>query len=122
MINIKEAFEGILYKNWPLIEVTNINGIFQAKRKREETERAIHENISKQALKKHDGGSGSGGGGLNRSYSSPNIKKMLDEDEDQGFGEAKVPIPNFDRGSKPAVSDKSRNFAAVWGTSKKGVC
>ena len=45
---------------------------------------------------------------------------MLD-DEDQGFGEAKVPIPNFDRGSKPAVSDKSRNFAAVWGTSKKGV-
>ena len=47
---------------------------------------------------------------------------MLDEDEDQGFGEAKVPIPNFDRGSKPAVSDKSRNFAAVWGTSKKGVC
>ena len=91
---------------------------FQAKRKREETERAIHENITKQALKKHDGGSGSGGGGLNRSYSSPNIKKMLDED--QGFGEANVPIPNFDRGSKPTVSNKSRNFEAVWGTSKKG--
>jgi len=72
-------------------------------------------------LKKHDGGSGSGGGGLNRSYSSPNIKKMLDEDEDRGFGEARVPIPNFDRGSKPAVSNKSRNFAAVWGTSKKGL-
>ena len=117
MNNVKDCFNGLLYKDWPpiVVEVIENCGFFQARRKREETERAIHEKITKVPLKKSDGGSG----GLNRSYSSPNIAKML-EDEDQGSSQGNVPIPNFDRGSKP-MPNKNRNFAAVWGTSKKGL-
>ena len=90
---------------------------FQARRKREETERAIQEKITKVPLKKNDGGSG----GLNRSHSSPNIAKMLeDEDQVSVSGQANMPIPKFDRESKP-VFNKSRNFAGTWGTSKKGL-
>ena len=99
----------------------NINHVFfQARRKREETERAIHEKITKVPLKKNDGGSGglSVPGGLNRSYSSPNIAKMLDE-ENSSSGQANVPIPNFDRASKPAFN-KNRDFAGTWGITKKG--
>lgn len=118
--NVKDCFDGLIYKDWaPLfVEVIEIRGFFQARRKREETDRAIHEKITlKVPLKKTDGGSG----GLNRSHSSPNIAKMLeDEDPVSGSGQANVPIPKFDRTSKPS-SNKNRNFEGIWGVSKKGL-
>ena len=86
----------------------------EARRKREETEKAIHEKITKVPLKKVDGGSE---GGLNRSHSSPNIAKMLEDEE--GGAHGIIPTPKFDRNIKPEV--KNRNFAAIWGTSKKGL-
>ena len=68
---------------------------------------------------KHDGESSRR---LNRSNSSPNIAKMLD-DEDQKFkfNNVNIPTPKFDRTSKPSNEVKNRDFAAVWGTSKRGL-
>ena len=78
---------------------------------------------------KDDGGGG--GGGLKRSFSSPNIAKML-EQEDIGGGSpgalggnnigysGSVPVPKFSRSNKPSLIS-ARNFAGVWGTQKPGL-
>jgi len=62
-----------------------------------------------------------GSGGLKRSFSSPNIAKML-ESEDGGLrlGYQGVPVPKFDRSQKPSLIS-ARNFAGVWGTQKPGL-
>eukprot|EP00092_Neocalanus_flemingeri_P008316 GFUD01008966.1.p1 GENE.GFUD01008966.1~~GFUD01008966.1.p1 ORF type:complete len:1103 (+),score=340.51 GFUD01008966.1:377-3685(+) len=76
----------------------------------------------KQKLRDEDDGRGSGGGGLKRSFSSPNIAQML-EQEDKGLpsvGYSGVPVPKFDRQQKPSLIS-SRNFAGVWGTQKPGL-
>ena len=67
-------------------------------------------------------GEGEGGGRMKRSFSSPNIAQMMDQ-EGQGVGQAGpggVPVPKFDRKSKPSLIS-SRNFAGVWGTGKPGL-
>ena len=56
---------------------------------------------------------GGGGGGLKRSFSSSNIAKMVDEEGGPGY--AGVPVPKFDRKSKPSLIS-CRNFAGKWGT------
>ena len=61
---------------------------------------------------------GGGGGGLKRSFSSPNIAKMVDEEGGSGY--AGVPVPKFDRKSKPSLIS-CRNFAGKWGTGKPGL-
>ena len=61
---------------------------------------------------------GGGGGGLKRSFSSPNIAKMVDEEGGPGY--AGVPVPKFDRKSKPSLIS-CRNFAGKWGTGKPGL-
>jgi len=62
-------------------------------------------------------------GGLKRSFSSPNIAKMM-EKENTGDktpkGYDNVPVPKFDRKQKPSLIT-SRNFAGVWGTQKPGL-
>ena len=72
----------------------------------------------KQRLKVDDGG----GGGLKRSFSSPNIAKMLEQEGNgpPAAGYAGVPVPKFDRKQKPSLIS-SRNFAGVWGTQKPGL-
>ena len=73
-------------------------------------------------LRDEDDGRGSSGGGLKRSFSSPNIAQML-EQEDKGqpsTGYTGVPVPKFDRKQKPSLIS-SRNFAGVWGTQKPGL-
>ena len=80
---------------------------------------------SKRYLRIDDGGGG--GGGLKRSFSSPNIAKML-EQEDGGPGlsgagtgySGVVPVPKFSRNNKPSLIS-ARNFAGVWGTQKPGL-
>ena len=62
-------------------------------------------------------GEGDGGGRMKRSFSSPNIAQMMDQD---GPGSGSVPVPKFDRKSKPSLIS-SRNFAGVWGTGKPGL-
>ena len=77
---------------------------------------------------KDDGGGG--GGGLKRSFSSPNIAKML-EQEDSAVSpgipsganiaySGSVPVPKFSRSNKPSLIS-ARNFAGVWGTQKPGL-
>jgi len=64
-----------------------------------------------------------GGGGLKRSFSSPNIAKMLDLESEVGglrSGYQGVPVPKFDRSQKPSLIS-ARNFAGVWGTQKPGL-
>ena len=85
----------------------------EARRKREETERLLTPK-QKIPLKTTDGG---GSSNLNRSHSSPNIAKMLEDEE----LEANIPTPKFDRTSKPTVEVRSRNFQPVWGLAKKGL-
>jgi len=73
-------------------------------------------------LRDEDDGRGGGGGGLKRSFSSPNIAQML-EQEDKGLpsvGYTGVPVPKFDRMQKPSLIS-NRNFAGVWGTQKPGL-
>lgn len=70
-------------------------------------------------------GEGEGGGRMKRSFSSPNIAQMMDQEgqgvNGQGQGQAGgVPVPKFDRKSKPSLIS-SRNFAGVWGTGKPGL-
>jgi len=74
----------------------------------------------KQRLKLDDGGGG--GGGLKRSFSSPNIAKMLEQEGNgpPAVGYAGVPVPKFDRKQKPSLIS-NRNFAGVWGTQKPGL-
>ena len=68
-----------------------------------------------------EGDRSSGGGGLKRSFSSPNIAKMLEQEGgDLRSGYSGVPIPKFDRTNKPSQIS-SRNFAGVWGTQKPGL-
>ena len=88
----------------------------EARRKREETEQRLLTPKARIPLKTMDGPS-SGGSNLNRSHSSPNIAKMLEDEEI----EANIPTPKFDRSSKPSVEFKSRNFQGTWGTAKKGL-
>ena len=89
----------------------------EARRKREETEQRLLTPKAKIPLKTMDGPS-SGGSNLNRSHSSPNIAKMLEEEEIEAN---LIPTPKFDRSSKPSVEFKSRNFQGTWGTAKKGL-
>ena len=93
----------------------------EAKRKREETEKAIqakilHQQQNKVPLKQD----GESARRLSRSNSSPNIAKMMDNDGQNNIS-ANIPTPKFDRTSKPSFEVKSRNFNAVWGTSKRGL-
>ena len=70
---------------------------------------------------REEGERSAGAGGLKRSFSSPNIAKMMEEDGgDLRSGYAGVPIPKFDRTNKPSQIS-SRNFAGVWGTQKPGL-
>ena len=107
----------------------------ERKRKEREKERYYQEEISrtpqkngyhepspvgisgvKHYLRSEDDRGSSGGSGLKRSFSSPNIAKMLEQEE----GMEGVPIPKFDRTQKPSLIS-SRNFAGVWGTQKPGL-
>ncbi len=58
---------------------------------------------------------------LSRSFSSPNIAQMLEEEDRK----AAIPAPKFDRSSKPssaaAGNRAPRNFQPIWGTGKKGL-
>ena len=66
-------------------------------------------------------GGGGGGGGLKRSFSSPNIAKMMEQEGEEVRAEyTGVPIPRFDRTNKPSQISR-RNFAGVWGTQKPGL-
>ena len=67
---------------------------------------------------------------LNRSFSSPNIAELLEEEDrkaavskSKGAGGGVVPTPRFDRANKPsALSDRGpRNFQPVWGMGKRGL-
>jgi len=65
-----------------------------------------------------------GGGGLKRSFSSPNIAQMLDQEDRASNGllfqmSKQAPFPKFNRNDKPKISN--RNFAGVWGTGKPGL-
>jgi len=85
----------------------------EKRKEEEEAYRRNQEQKHKERLK--EDGSGGGGGGLRRSYSSPNIAKMLESpgrNLKQGF---QVPVPKFDRLQKPSTIVK-RDFAGVWGT------
>ncbi len=82
------------------------------------------EQVTRTKLKPADA-EPSSGGGLNRSHSSPNIAKML-EDEEAALANKIVPTPKFDRTSKPSVLEASRNrnrnLNAIWSTGgKKGL-
>ena len=61
---------------------------------------------------------------MKRSFSSPNIAKMLEKEEGppapSSSGFSTVPVPKFDRKSKPSLIS-TRNFAGVWGTQKPGL-
>lgn len=90
-------------------------------RREDEKERGGGAGALRQRLRGEDEGRGSGGG-LKRSFSSPNIAQML-EQEDSGqptAGYTGVPVPKFDRKQKPSLIS-SRNFAGVWGTQKPGL-
>ncbi|KAI1280739.1 Ubiquitin carboxyl-terminal hydrolase 8 [Halotydeus destructor] len=81
----------------------------------------------------------SGGGGLSRSFSSPNIAQLIDEDEvleniSQNVNRTSITSrPSFDRTLKPAVNSKSsltpffanmsrnRNFSPVYGISGQAI-
>jgi ubiquitin carboxyl-terminal hydrolase 8 len=64
---------------------------------------------------------------LNRSYSSPNIAQMLEEEDRKaaaagGHGLTAIPSPGFDRTTKPSANNRApRNFQPIWGTGKKGL-
>eukprot|EP00090_Calanus_glacialis_P038312 TRINITY_DN6690_c0_g1_i1.p1 TRINITY_DN6690_c0_g1~~TRINITY_DN6690_c0_g1_i1.p1 ORF type:complete len:1106 (+),score=377.60 TRINITY_DN6690_c0_g1_i1:83-3400(+) len=91
-------------------------------RRDEERERGGGAGALRHKLRDEDDGRGSSGGGLKRSFSSPNIAQML-EQEDKGqpsAGYTGVPVPKFDRQQKPSLIS-SRNFAGVWGTQKPGL-
>jgi len=81
-------------------------------------------------VKKYLKDDGGGGGGLKRSFSSPNIAKMLEQEEggvspgvlggaNIGYS-GSVPVPKFSRNNKPSLIS-ARNFAGVWGTQKPGL-
>ena len=57
---------------------------------------------------------------MKRSFSSPNIAKMLEQETEAGGVRGQVPVPKFDRTQKPSLIT-SRNFAGVWGTQKPGL-
>jgi len=78
--------------------------------------------INALRLKLKDDEDGRGGGGLKRSFSSPNIAQMLEQEEKKHplAGYAGVPVPKFDRTQKPSQIS-SRNFAGKWGTQKPGL-
>ena len=78
--------------------------------------------VSKASLKTVEDDQPSGGGGkLKRSFSSPNIAKMLQQEQSEmRLGYSGVPVPKFDRTQKPSLIT-SRNFAGVWGTQKPGL-
>merc|ERR1712059_165703 len=64
-------------------------------------------------------------GGLKRSFSSPNIAQMLENEGVEASrqlrgGYVGVPVPKFDRKQKPSMIS-NRNFAGVWGTQKPGL-
>merc|ERR1719317_1613156 len=90
----------------------------QVQHRREEDRERGGGGALKQRLKVDDGG----GGGLKRSFSSPNIAKMLEQEGNgpPAVGYAGVPVPKFDRKQKPSLIS-SRNFAGVWGTQKPGL-
>lgn len=65
-----------------------------------------------------------GGGGMKRSFSSPNIAQMMEQENRAANGllfqmSKQAPFPKFDRNIKPKI--QSRNFAGVWGTMKPGL-
>ena len=76
---------------------------------------------TKQRIRDEADKSSGGGGGLKRSFSSPNIAKMLEQEgEEVRAGYTGVPVPKFDRTNKPSQISR-RNFAGVWGTQKPGL-
>jgi len=87
-------------------------------RRDDEKERGGGAGALKLKLKGDDGG----GSNLKRSFSSPNIAKMLEQEGNGPLaaGYTGVPVPKFDRKQKPSLIS-SRNFAGVWGTQKPGL-
>ena len=60
--------------------------------------------LSKASLKSEDDQPSGGGGKLKRSFSSPNIAKMLEQEQSElRLGYSGVPVPKFDRTQKPSL-------------------
>lgn len=87
------------------------------------TERTLSESVPKSGLTMHHPSScQGGGGGLSRSYSSPNIAQLLEETAaNRAERRASIAAPRFDRSLKPSMlvsskPAKHRNFAPVYGS------
>jgi len=115
--------------------------IRKEKRLREEQirneEARERELVEKQKREEHESGfkgakgcreklkmDGEGGGMGKRSFSSPNIAQMMEQEDRAANGQLfqmnkLAPFPKFDRNIKPKI--QSRNFAGVWGTGKPGL-
>ena len=99
----------------------------QQHQEQQEQEQAAEEK-RRQFERLKDEPTSSASSNLNRSFSSPNIAEMLEE-EDRKAAAAKsarggvIPTPRFDRASKPsALSNRGpRNFQPVWGMGKRGL-
>ena len=86
------------------------------------TERTLSESVPKNGLTMPQQPSGLGGG-LSRSYSSPNIAQLLEDTASlRAERRASVAVPRFDRSLKPSMlvssnkPAKHRNFAPVYGS------
>lgn len=87
------------------------------------TERTLSESVPKSGLiMSHPSSSGGSQGGLSRSYSSPNIAQLLEENAaSKAERRASLAAPRFDRSLKPSMlvsskPAKHRNFAPVYGS------
>ncbi|XP_023337907.1 ubiquitin carboxyl-terminal hydrolase 8 isoform X1 [Eurytemora carolleeae] len=91
----------------------------EEERRREEARNRRRQEEKEYREKLKDEGSSSNSG-MRRSYSSPNIARMLEKgpNEDKSPGISTPKFPKFDRAQKPSDIVK-RDFAGVWGTTTK---
>ena len=96
------------------------------KQQQQEQEQAVEEK-RRQFERLKEEPSASASSNLNRSFSSPNIAEMLEEEDRKAAAKSSrggvFPTPRFDRSNKPsALSDRGpRNFQPVWGMGKRGL-
>lgn len=98
----------------------------QQQQQEQEQEQAVEEK-RRQFERLKDGPSSPASSNLNRSFSSPNIAEMLEEEDRKAAAKSTrggaFPTPRFDRTNKPsALSNRGpRNFQPVWGMGKRGL-
>ena len=112
-------------------EEKKLREVEEATRKRKEIEKEIREKqsrlakdggITRERLRDHEEEDTLSSTNLNRSqsHSSPNIAQMLEEEDRKALARSNVPVPVFDRTSKPVDSlARARNFQPVLGTARK---